>query len=109
MSDHVTSDSSAALNFPAGDTVGQPLNIIWDYTIGPVQKMNTRDRVIMTTTTTENIIEHPINPASNLLTTSNFGNVWIYTLVKWVEIEFTSNLPAGAKSVTTYDFKNMPY
>lgn len=71
--------------------------------------MNTRDRVIMTTTTVENIIEHPINPASTLYTTSNFGNVYIYPLVKWVEIEFTANLAAGAKSVITYDFKNMPY
>lgn len=29
--------------------------------------------------------------------------------MKWVEIEFTTNLLAGAKSVTTYNFKNMQY
>ena len=35
--------------------------------------------------------------------------VWIYPLVKWVEIEFTVTLGVGSKSVTTYDFKNMQY
>lgn len=55
------------------------------------------------------IIEHPINPTGTLYTTSPQGNVWIYPLVKWVEIEFTVNLAAGAKSVITNDFKNMPY
>ena len=33
----------------------------------------------------------------------------IYPLVKWLEIEFSSNLGAGAKNVITYNFKNMPY
>lgn len=55
------------------------------------------------------IIEHPINPSGNLYTTSNSGLVWIYPLVKWMEIEFTVNLSAGAKTVITYNFKNMPY
>lgn len=55
------------------------------------------------------IIEHPINPSGNLYTTSDSGLVWIYPLVKWMEIEFTVNLAAGSKTVITYNFKNMPY
>ncbi len=55
------------------------------------------------------IIEHPINPNGDLYTSSNSGNVWIYPLVKWMEIEFLIDLTAGSKSVVTYNFKNMPY
>lgn len=61
----------------------------------------------ITSASNEMIIEHPINPSGVLYTTSDRGNVWIYPLVKWIEIEFTVTLATGAKSITTYDFKNM--
>lgn len=55
------------------------------------------------------IIEHPINPSGILFTTSDSGSVWVYPLVKWMEIEFLTNLVSSSKSVITYNFKNMPY
>lgn len=36
MSDIVSTASSVALSYPAGDTVGQPLTIAWTYNITPV-------------------------------------------------------------------------
>ncbi|KAL4501728.1 hypothetical protein ABPG72_018779 [Tetrahymena utriculariae] len=102
-------DPKINLQYPPSHRVGDPLTVTWKYNIPQQQLQKTRDRIIITTTTQDMIIEHPHNPSGPLFTTSSEGKVWIYPLVKWIEIELTTDLSVGTKTVTTFNFKNMPY
>ncbi|EGR29559.1 hypothetical protein IMG5_153310 [Ichthyophthirius multifiliis] len=107
---YTTIQTNQLLDTSIDNKVGSPNNILWQLGNTNDLKKNTRDRIIIGTKTDEMIFEQPANPVSKTLkTTSDQGNVWIYTLAQWLEIEPTVNISGSSLQIRTIDFKNMPY